>query len=66
MGTTSLAVDGHFGTWHTIDTKKIGGQDFYLMEHDEFNSEVAAVIVDRTGKVVAEDIGNGSVLRSWP
>lgn len=44
MDTTALAVDGHFGTWHTIDTKKIGGQDFYLMEHDEFNSEVAAVI----------------------
>lgn len=59
MDTTGLAVDGHFGTWHTIDTKKIGGQDFYLMEHDEFSSEVAAVIVDGTGKVVAEDVWNG-------
>lgn len=59
MDTTGLAVDGHFGTWHTIDTRKIGGQDFYLMEHDEFNSEVAAVIVDGTGKVVAEDVWNG-------
>lgn len=59
MDTTGLAVDGHFGTWHTIDTKKIGAQDFYLMEHDEFTSEVAAVIVDGTGKVVAEDVWNG-------
>lgn len=59
MDTTGLAVDGYFGAWHTIDTKKIGGQDFYLMEHDEFNSEVAAVIVDGTGKVVAEDVWNG-------
>lgn len=59
MDTTGLAVDGHFGIWHTVDTKKIGGQDFYLMEHDEFSSEVAAVIVDGTGKVVAEDIWNG-------
>lgn len=59
MVTTSLAVAGHFGTWHTIDTRKIGGQDLYLMEHDEFNSEVAAVIVDGTGKVVAEDVWNG-------
>lgn len=59
MVTTSLAVDGHFGTWHTIDTRKIGGQDLYLMEHDEFNNEVAAVIVDGTGKVVAEDVWNG-------
>lgn len=59
MDTTGLAVDGHFGTWHTIDTQKIGGQGFYLMEHDEFSSEVAAVIVDGTGKVVAEDVWNG-------
>ena len=59
MDTTGLAVDGHFGTWHTIDTQRIGGQDFYLMEHDEFNSEVAAVIVDGTSKVVAEDVWNG-------
>ena len=59
MDTTGLAVDGHFGTWHTIDAQKISGQDFYLMEHDEFNSEVAAVIVDGTGKVVAEDVWNG-------
>lgn len=59
MDITGLAVDGHFGTWHTVDTKKIGGQDFYLMEHDEFSSEVAAVIVDRTGKVVAEGVWDG-------
>lgn len=59
MDTTGLAVDGHFGTWHTVDTQKIGGQDFYLMEHDEFNSEVAAVMVDGTDKVVAEDVWNG-------
>lgn len=59
METTGLAVDGHFGTWHTVDTQKIGGQDFYLMEHDEFNRAVAAVIVDGSGKVVAEDIWNG-------
>lgn len=59
MDTTGLVVDGHFSTWHTIDTQKIGGQDFYLMEHDEFSSEVAAVIVYGTDKVVAEDIWNG-------
>lgn len=29
------------------------------MEHDEFSREVAAIIVDGTGKVVAEDVWNG-------
>lgn len=59
MATSGLAADGHFGTWHTIDTQAIGGRDFYLMEHDEFGDEVANIIVDSTGKVVAEDVWNG-------
>ena len=29
------------------------------MEHKEVSSEVAAVIVDETGKIVAEDVWNG-------
>ncbi len=35
------------------------GQSFYLMEHDEYGDEAAAVIVDRQGKLVLEDIWNG-------
>lgn len=56
MDTTGLTVDGHFGTWHAVNTEKIDGQGFYLMEHDAFNSEVTAVIVDGTDKGVAEDV----------
>ena len=59
MDTTGLAVDGHFGAWHTIDTQKIDSQDFYLMEHVEFGDETANIIVDDTDKVVAEDVWNG-------
>ncbi len=59
MNSAGVFVDSHFGTWHTIDTKQIGNRDFYLMEHDEFGSEVASVIVDGTGKLVAEDVWNG-------
>ena len=44
MDTNGLAVDGHFGTWHSIDTKQIGGKDFYLMEHDEYGDEAASII----------------------
>ena len=43
MDTDGLTVDGHFGTWHSIDTKQIGGKDFYLMEHDEYGDEAASV-----------------------
>lgn len=59
MATSGLAADEHFGTWHTIDTQTICGRDFYLMEHDEFDKEVANIIVDGTGKVAAEDVWNG-------
>ena len=59
MDTDGLAVDGHFGTWHSIDTKQIGGKGFYLMEHDEYGDEAASIIVDATGKLVAEDLWEG-------
>ena len=59
MDTDGLTVDGHFGTWHSIDTKQIGGKDFYLMEHDEYGDEAASIIVDATGKLVAEDLWEG-------
>ena len=59
METTGLVVDTHFGTWHTIDSQNFGGKDYFLMEHDKFGDEAACVIVDSSGKLVAEDIWNG-------
>ena len=41
------------------DDKQIGGKDFYLMEHDEYGDEAASIIVDATGKLVAEDLWDG-------
>ena len=59
LETTGLVVDTHFGTWHTIDSQNFGGKDYFLMEHDKFGDEAACVIVDSSGKLVAEDIWNG-------
>ena len=57
MDTDGLAVVGHFGTWHSIDTKQIGGKDFYLMEHDEYGDEAASWLPKISGK--------DSLLRLW-
>ena len=57
--TQGLAVDGHFGTWHTIDSMKFGELKLFLMEHAEYGDEVACVIVDSNGKLLAEDVWNG-------
>lgn len=57
--TDGLKVAGHVGSWHTIGKAEIMGQPFYLMEHDEFGDETAAIIVDSQGTLVLEDIWNG-------
>ena len=59
LETRGLSVDGHFGTWHTIATSVIDGKDYFLMEHDEYGSGVANVVVDENGKLVAEDLWHG-------
>ena len=57
--TQGLAVDGHLGTWHTIDSMRLGELKLFLMEHDEYGDETACVIVDSNGKLLAEDVWNG-------
>lgn len=57
--TRGLAVEGHFGTWHTAEVCEIAGEQFYRMEHDEYGSTVAGIIVDADGKLVAGDMEYG-------
>lgn len=57
--TKGLSVEGHFGTWHTAEVKKIAGETFFRMEHDEHGDTVAGIIVDADGKLVAEDLEHG-------
>ena len=59
LETNGLIVDTHYGTWHTIDSQNFWGKDYFLMEHDKFGDEAACIIVDSSGKLVAEDIWNG-------
>ena len=47
--TFGMAVDGHIGTWHTIDHKEIDGHTFWLMEHDTFGDDASCIIVDERG-----------------
>ena len=50
--TSGMAVDGHIGTWHTIDHKEIDGHTFWLMEHDTFGDDASCIIVDERGELV--------------
>ena len=57
--TRGYEAEGHNGTWHTVDKKEYAGEKFFLMEHDEFDSDVAGIIVAENGQLVAEDLWNG-------
>jgi len=59
METDGLAVDRHFGTWHTIDIADVDGASFYLMEHDTYGDDSPCIIVDGNGKLILNDIYNG-------
>ena len=54
-----IAVEGHVGTWYAIDEAEVGGEKFFLPEHEEYGDEVACVAVNEQGKLVAEDLWNG-------
>ena len=57
--TRGYEAEGHNGTWHTVDEKEYAGEKFFLMEHDEFGSDVAGIIVAENGQLVAEGLWNG-------
>ena len=57
--TSGMAVDGHIGTWHTIDHKEIDGHTFWLMEHDTFGDDASCIIVDERGELVLSHVYDG-------
>lgn len=54
-----IAVEGHLGTWYAVDETEIGGEKFFLLEHEEHGDMAACVAVDEQGKLVAENLWNG-------
>ena len=57
--TRGYEAEGHNGTWHTVDEREYAGEKFFFMEHDEYGSGVAGIIVSEHGQLVAEDLWNG-------
>ena len=57
--TRGFEAEGHAGTWHTVDERAYAGEKFFFMEHEEYGSDVAGIIVSEHGRLVAEDLWNG-------
>jgi hypothetical protein len=47
------------GTWHPIEQQEIDGKNYFLLEHDTYGQDVAAVIVDSSGVLYAQDVYHG-------
>ncbi len=57
MDTQDYEVVGKKGKWKTVDTLIIDGKQYYLLEHQEYGSQVSGVILDSYGKIIADSIG---------
>ncbi len=56
MDTAGLTVEGHDGTWHSIEEFTVQGNTYYLMESETYGQDANMIVVDRAGALVAEDI----------
>lgn len=60
-----ISVMGHRGTWYVIhdgyfrQDGATGSKHLFLLEHETYGDEAACVIVDKTGKLILDDVWNG-------
>lgn len=64
--TSNYHIEGKNGGWNAIDSVIVDGREFFLMEHDNYGSAGACVVLDENGKLTVDGVRNGfdpSVMR---
>lgn len=56
IDTRDYQIEGLSGKWMAVDTLIIDGKQFYYMEHQEYRSQVAGMILDSYGKLIAKNV----------
>lgn len=59
IDTENYQITGKKGSWVAADSIIIDGKQFYLMEHQEYRDQAAAVILDAYGKTVVDECKKG-------
>lgn len=59
IDTANFQIEGKSGSWLAFDNIRIGGQEFFLMEHETYGKEAAWVVVDQAGKLAVDNVRNG-------
>jgi len=57
--TTGYTIEGRQGTWSSAEEMWIDGQNYLLMQNDEYGRDVAYAVLDSHGKQAAEDTLDG-------
>ena len=57
--TAGFHIEGKKGGWHAFDSIIMDGRQFFLMEHETCGKEVAWVVLDEDGKLVADNVYHG-------
>ena len=59
IDTANFQIEGKAGSWLAFDSIRLGGQEFFLMEHETYGKEAAWVVVDGAGKLAVDHVRNG-------
>lgn len=59
MEMENIKILGHVGSWYVIDQMLFNGQTIYLLEHETYGEDAAALIVAEDLKIILDDVWNG-------
>lgn len=54
MDTKDYVIPGKAGMWMATDTLIIYGKQYYLLEHQKYRKQTAAIVLDSYGKLITE------------
>ena len=57
--TSNYHIEGKNGGWNAIDSVIVDGREFFLMEHDNYGSAGACVVLDENGKLAIDGVRDG-------
>ena len=57
--TVGYEIEGKDGTWEVVDYLLVEGKNFFLMEHEQYGTNVAYVVLNQNGKVIVDSVYNG-------
>lgn len=57
--TVGYEIEGKDGTWEVVDYLLLEGKNYFLMEHEQYGTNVAYVVLNQNGKVIVDSVYNG-------